>query len=258
MSGAQPIKRGGPVRSFGELVAGVKPPKQIRSGQPVWRNSYYEGQVEDRLWRPIANGTKRGARRRIGAIVKAARTMERRTRRERQVVHPGTRNGLLGEIGLAVLEVLYEIVDYSTGRLEPAIATVAERVGHSYAAVHAALRRLRSAGFLHWIRRSRPTKNQGEAGPQVEQITNAYALTLPKPLEDLVRHLLGKAPVPDDVGWHRTERKREWDEMLAGLSAAQFMTDHWSGDQLAGESLKRIARILDERESSRAVETGGV
>ncbi len=52
-------------RSFGEIAANVKPEKVFRSHQPVWRNSYYEGQIEKRLWRPIADGTKRGARRRI-------------------------------------------------------------------------------------------------------------------------------------------------------------------------------------------------
>lgn len=40
--------------------------------------------------------------------------------------------------------------------------------------------------------------------------------------------------------------------MLAGLSAVDLIKDTWNGDQLAGETLARIARLLDERESSRA------
>src|SRR3546814_3091837 len=89
---------------IGSLVANLKPEKFRRSGQPVWRNSYYEGQIEDRLWRPFAGGNRRGAKRRIGAILKSARELERRTRRERQKVQPGTRNGILGQIGLDDLE----------------------------------------------------------------------------------------------------------------------------------------------------------
>lgn len=27
-----------------------------RSGEPVWRNSYTIGQIEDRVWRPIRDG----------------------------------------------------------------------------------------------------------------------------------------------------------------------------------------------------------
>lgn len=239
-------------RSIGEIVANARPAKAFRSGQPVWRNSYTEGQIESRLWRPIADGTKRGAKRQIGAVLKAARELERRTRRERQRQHPGCRNGVLGQIGLDVLEALYGFVDFATGTLEPAVATIAETVGHSYAAVHAALRRLRSAGFLHWIRRSRPTENKGVAGPQVEQITNAYALLIPKKFEALIQRLLGRSPTPDDVQWATTQRQAEWQAMLDSLSAQELVTETWCGDQLAGETLARIGRLLDERESSRA------
>lgn len=241
-------------RSIGEIVANVKPQKAFRSGQPVWRNSYTEGQIEKRLWRPIADGTKRGAHRRIGAILKSARELERKTRRERQRTHPGCRNGVLGQIGLDVLEVLYlKFVDFKKGTLEPAISTIADTVGHSYAAVHAALRRLRTAGFLHWVRRIRPTERRGEAGPQVEQITNAYALLIPKSIEGLIKHLLGKAPIPDDARWRKEAQAAEWQSMLDSLSAQELQRDTWIGDNLAGETLARIARIVDQqRESSRA------
>ncbi len=240
-------------RSFGEIVAYAKPEKAFRSGQPVWRNSYTKGTIEKRIWRPIANGTKRGAKRQIGAILKTAQALERRTRRERQLVHPGCRNGVLGQIGLDVLDVLYNrFVNFKDGTLEPAIATIAEAVGHSYAATHAALRRLRTAGFLDWVRRSRPTENAGGVGPQVEQISNAYALLIPKAIEPFIRNLLGRAPTPDDARWRREQQKQEWNDMLAGLSAQELLRDTWTGDQLAGETLARIARLLDERESSRA------
>lgn len=240
-------------RSIGEIVANVKPQKAFRSGQPVWRNSYTEGQIEKRLWRPIADGSRRGARRRIGAILKSARELERRTRRERQRTHPGTRNGVLGQVGLDVLEVLYtRFVDFKTGALEPAISTIADAVGHSYGAVHNALRRLRTAGFLHWVRRSRPTDRKGVAGPQVEQITNAYALLIPKAIEGLIKHLLGKAPVPDDARWRKEQQAAEWQGMLDGLSATDLIKETWQGDRLAGETLANIARLIDQqRESSR-------
>ncbi|WDF71333.1 hypothetical protein [Novosphingobium sp. KACC 22771] len=164
----------GAALSARESANGTSP----RSGQPVWRNSYYEGQLEDRIWRPIGigrqRGTRKGASRLAGAVLKAARALDLRTRKERKGKTPGVRNGVLGEIGIAVLETLYGLVDYATGRLEPAINTIAERTGYSYSAVHNALARLRDRGFLKWIRRSRKTENKGEAGPQVVQIPNAY------------------------------------------------------------------------------------
>lgn len=220
--------------------------------QPVWRNSYYEGSFEHRVWRPFADGKLRGAKRRIGAILKSAREIERRTRRERQSQRPGVRNGLLGQIGLDVLEVLYNrFLDYRTGRMDPAIGTIAEAVGHSYAAVHAALIRLKAAGFLQWIRRSRPTDNKGSAGPQVEQVSNAYIPMLPDKVEKMVRHLLRRAPLPEDVRWHGEEQQRQWQTILDSVSATEFVDATVNATGLIGETLKNIARAIDERESLR-------
>ena len=87
-----------------------------RTGQPVWRNSYYEG-IEERIWRPFADGTVRGGKRLAGALVAAARRIERQTRSERKKATPGTKRGVLGQTGIDVLEALLEIVDFATGRL---------------------------------------------------------------------------------------------------------------------------------------------
>lgn len=136
-----------------------------RSGQPVWRNSYTEGTIESKVWRPINDRSKRGGKRWTGALLKAARAFELRTREKRRQTHPGSRNGDLGEVGLEVLRYLYELVDYTTGRLEPANATIAAEIGLSYSAVHDGLRRLRRAGFLDWMRRSRPVEHPEPAVP---------------------------------------------------------------------------------------------
>lgn len=256
---------------IGDILGGrfTAPPKEekiFRSGQPVWRNSYYEGQLEDRIWRPVGvgkdRGKKRNAKRYLAVALQMAKRVELRTRRELQGAKKGVRNGAIGAIGIAVLEALYELVDYATGRLEPAIGTIAEMVGHSYSAVHEAMVRLRRQGFLQWIRRSRPTENKGEAGPQVEQIPNAYILTLPDELETIARRLIDDTPVPDDEAWRRQQGKLDWKAMLDQLSATDLIAQHWHGDRLAGETFARIAAVLDarekqERESGKARETGG-
>lgn len=251
--------RGG-ARSFGEIVAGMPAPRSRRTGQPVWRNSYYKGTIEDRIWRPFAGGSVRGAKRRIGALLKSAREVERQTRRARQAQQPGVRNGVLGHIGLDVLEVLYtRFLDFRTGRLDPAIDTIAAAVGHSYAAVHAALRRLRKAGFLHWVRRSEPIEDAAGGGPQVRQISNAYALLVPKALERAVARLLAPAPLPDDASWHHSQHEKDWAQQLASMTSREFLDATWTGDELAGETLARIAALLDQRrESSSNVETRGI
>lgn len=232
-----------------------------RSGEKVWRNSYYEGTIEHQVWKPIHDGSPRGAKRWIGALLKAARDFEYRTRLERREKEPGARNGALGDVGLEVLAFLYETVDFATGRLEPAITTIAAAIGRSYSAAHDALCRLRVEGFLHWMRRSKPIENPVPGGPQVEQIPNAYALMIPTSIKDWMRTLFKKTPAPECDQDRRKREKAAYETMLSGLTAQERHIATWNGDRLAGEALSRIAAALDARdfqkgESGRARETG--
>lgn len=258
--------------SFTTAIAGAKTSRQTRalhsrgdsprSGQPVWRNSYYVGQIEDRIWKPINGGSRRGGKRWTAAILKAAKKLELRTRAERQEIEPGARNGDLGAIGIIVLEYLYETVDYATGRLEPAIRTIASAIGHSYNAVHKALKRLRDRGFIQWMRRSEPIEDPEPGGPQVKQASNAYALLCPPTLRDWLARLLGKPPAPECDADRRKRERAEFETMLDGLTAEERLAATWTGDSLLGETLRRIAAAVDardrqERESSTNDETGG-
>jgi hypothetical protein len=234
-----------------------------RSGQPVWRNSYYVGQIEDRIWKPINGGTRRGGKRWTAAILKAAKKLELKSRAERRQVEPGARNGDLGEVGIEVLEYLYATVDYATGRLEPALRTIADAIGRAYSAVHEAMKRLRDKGFIQWMRRSEPIDDPEPGGPQVKQASNAYALLCPAPMRDWLGRLLGKAPVPECEADRRQRELAEFNGMLAGLSAQELLATTWTGDSLLGETLRNIAAAVDrrerqERESSRSDETGGL
>jgi len=235
-----------------------------RSGEKVWRNSYTEGTVEDRVWKPIHDGTTRGGKRWAGALLKAARDLEYRTRRARREKEPGARNGALGEIGLEVFGFMLETVDFATGRLEPAIATIAEAIGRSYSAVHEALCRLRTQGFLHWMPRSRPIVDPQPDGPQVEQISNAYALLVPTEMKSWLALLLRKwkARTPDCEDDRRKHEREAYEAMLGTLSTEELHRTTWNGDRLLGETLRSLAASLDkrdvlDRESGRHGETGG-
>jgi hypothetical protein len=59
------------------------------------------------------------------------------------------------------------------GRLDPCVAHLAALARVSAGTVHDALRRLREAGFVTWVRRL------VRAGWRTEQTSNAYALRLP-------------------------------------------------------------------------------
>lgn len=240
-------------------------PRQARerrggNGTPIWRNSYEEGQLEDRIWRPVARGKLRAAKRLLGARLKAVRMMERKTRLARRLVERGAKNGAVGPVAIDVLEYLYAMVDFATGRLEPAIQTIADNIGRSYGAVHNALKALRRHGFLHWIRRSRSVGTKGEAGPQAHQIPNAYVLLFPARLQPLVDHIMGSnRPLPVDEEWRAQQEASGYADMLARLSTPEFLQAVWQGDDALGETLKRIAELLDqERESTKMRDSGGL
>jgi hypothetical protein len=126
---------------------------------PVWSGSV-AGPVK---FRPL---TKREAVR----LYHRARAFERQTRQ------PGRQDGALGRNGLAVLHAfLFDFMNYRTGRLDPAYATIARVAAVSVRSVARGLQKLRAAGVLHWLRRCSATIKDGRF--TIEQDTNAYSVS---------------------------------------------------------------------------------
>jgi hypothetical protein len=240
--------RTGGASSIGETLArlghgkrGAKPVGTRRTGQPVRRSSYFPRDPRAlALWRPLGNN--RDARRLIAARLQAAEFYDRRHKAK------GMKNGPLGHVGLEVLRELYRIVDYKTGRLEPAIATICERVKRSKQAVVDALKRLRDHGFLDRVRRSEPTENEG-AGPQVRQISNAYGFSLPRCAAAWVKGRLGGAPPPDCKIALRAEREAEVRAMIDALPLAE-QPAVIGVNAAAAEILSRIGAALEAKSAS--------
>jgi len=233
-------------RTIGEVLAGSGAGKARRTFQPVRRDSRHRGEREDRIWRPLGS-TTRQARRFMGAMLQAAEFYDERNKQ------PGKHNGPLGSIGLRVLRELFRFADWKTGRLEPAIATICERVRRSRAAVVAALARLKAHGFLDWIRRTEPTDNVG-AGPQVRQITNAYGFDiarLPKAAAAFVKKAIGWGiPVPDCEEARQAQDRADVEAMLDTVSLedqARFI----AGSDGVGDALAGLARSLGTSASSK-------
>lgn len=75
----------------------------------------------------------------------------------------------------AVLTYMLDRYNHITGELYPTYATVAQETGLSHGFVKAAMARLRAFGLIDWVRRSKTKEGaQGQAGPQLEQTSNAY------------------------------------------------------------------------------------
>ncbi len=232
------ITAGGPVSASRE--ARRYGASRKRTGQPVRRHSRAMGR-EGTFWRGIERQEAR-------KIVLAARRYEL-ARRE-----PGRRSGPLGSVALEVIEYLANLVDYRTGRLDPSIETLMRKLKRSRDAVVRALKALRDHGFLDWLRRYVPTGNEGR-GPQVQQTSNAYRLSLPPAAARLLGRLGLKAPIPDDFDHAREMRAAEIDAHRQSLALDELPLFEVSDPGLA-ESLARLGRsLMKKRESAKQTES---
>lgn len=208
-----------------------------RTGQPVRRNSRHCGERELRAWKANNTFSKSEHNARMRALENVAR--------EEKTANPGRPSTLNANVR-SVYRALLSRRDYKSGRLDLALTTIAKLLGLSKQTVVVALKRLKAAGFLDWMRRSRPVDNPDPFGPQVQQETNAYILLLPKAAADMVRRLCGRAPVPDDARHHEAEQAAQLSAMLETLSAEELARFR-AGDMSAlSDALAALGRRLDQ------------
>lgn len=206
---------------------------------PVRRGSRAVGRFERLFWRPTS-------RRRTRLIVLAARRYEL-SRRQR-----GARNGPLGSIALEILDLMANLIDFRTGRLDPSLTTLMRLLKRSRDAIVRGLHNLRTHGFLDWMRRYATAGSSGK-GPQVVQATNAYRLYLPDRAASPLGSIAKTPPLPDD--WssemeQREERRKTYQATLVRTDLPFLLID----DTGLAESLARLARNMEKRESARRTE----
>ena len=222
---------------IGAVLAGA-PAERERT--PVRRQSRAAGRCEGVFWR-------RTNRQEVRQIVLAARRYELACR------EPGSRNGPLGGVAIEVLELFANLVDFRTGRLEPAIETLMRMLRRSRDAIVRALKALRSHGFLDWLRRYVPTGNEGR-GPQVKQTSNAYRLSLPARAKQFLGRFGAPPPPPDDHVHAEAERQAATEAHRASLPLDELALFD-VGDNPLGQALARLARSMKQRESARQTES---
>jgi len=207
--------------------------KVRRERAQVRRHSRLAGR-EGTFWR----GTKRKD---VRQIVFAARRFELKSRQF------GKRSGALGTVAIEILDYLANLVDYRTGRLDPSLDTLMERLKRSRDAIVRALKALRTHGFLDWLRRYVPTGNEGR-GVQVRQTSNAYRLMMPKKAKRLMGRYGRSAPTPDDFPHAQEQQAAIIEEYRDSLSMAELPLFDIEDKGLA-EALSRLGSLMEKRES---------
>ena len=207
-------------RGSGQGALGlVFPPPAERCPTPVRRRSHFKGRSEGQIWRPTT-------RKDVQAILKAAEIYN-----EAGLHKKGERSGPLGSVALDVLRLFVNLIDFRTGRLEPSITTIMDRLGRSRDTIVRALKNLRAHGFIDWLRRYEPTGNDGR-GPQVQQASNACPCRR--------RHgssLAGSArplPRPTTTAPHRKRARLSWRPTgrpcpLMSWRCSRLATTRWAG-----------------------------
>lgn len=218
----------------------ISPPPSAEDRTPVRRHSHTAGRCEGMFWRKTD-------RQEVSRIILAAKRYELTTRQ------PGARNGALGFVALEVLELFGNLIRYKTGRLDPSIDYLMQKLRRSRDAIVTALQALRRHGFLDWLRRYVPTGREGR-GPQVQQTSNAYRLSLPARALRLLGRLGQPAPAPDDHTHAQEARAAELDAHMRTLSLSELPLFVIEDDDLAA-SLARLGKLVQERESAKRTES---
>lgn len=198
-----------------------------RTHQPVRRHSKPRGR-EGLFWRPVE-------RKELDRIILAAERFELSGKLT------GRKNGPLGGVALEVLRLFRNVVDFRTGRLDPSLDYLMAKLRRSRAAIVAALKALREHGFLDWLRRYVPTGAQGRRGPQVQQTSNAYRLSLPKRALAMLGRYFQLAPLPDDYSHRQEQQAAQIETHRAGLTELERTMMDADPDDPIGAALIHMA-----------------
>jgi hypothetical protein len=169
----------------------------------------------------------------------AVRLYHKARRFERQTRQPGRQDGALGRNGLAVLHaLLFDILNYATGRLDPSYAKIAKKACISVRSVARGLASLKAAGVLNWLRRCAESWRDGRFC--LEQETNAYAVLPATQWRGF--YDLPEAPAPQPGTWADHPPRDIMAEAAADCAAgstkaaiaALGAAGAYGGDELAG------------------------
>jgi hypothetical protein len=225
------------MKTVGAILTG----SSSRSRNPVRRMSSKIGHCEAWFW---TSTTRQEVRR----IVLAARRYDLAGR------VPGRRNGPLGHIALELIDLLANLMDKRTGRLEPSLAWLMGKLRRSKDAVTRAMAALREHGFLDWLRRWVPVANAEGPGPRVKQTSNAYRLSMPARALRLLGVQHQPVPVPDDIDHEQAARAAEVTAYKASLPLDELAALEVHDNRL-GHVLGSLGRKVQERESAKQAES---
>jgi hypothetical protein len=145
-------------------------------------------------------------------------------------------NGKISRVGLMVLQaLLFDFLNYKSGRLDPCYSSIAEKAGVSISSVYRSLVRLRDAGIINWVKRCSASYDDGRY--ILAQDSNAYGVAPPSQWKGYRRP--PDPPPPDPGAWGASPPLPPVLSQAAALLAAgdnrqaQAIMESDPGDKLA-------------------------
>ncbi len=150
------------------------------------------------IWPVWSNSAKKPVKFTPMAKRQAVRLYHGARRFERQTRSYGRQDGALGRNGLAVLHsLLFDFLNFATGRLDPSIAAIAKAAAISVSSAKRGLVRLKAAGVVSWLRRCTEVI-AADGRFQLRQETNAYSV---RPATQWRGFVAAIAPAPHPLVW---------------------------------------------------------
>ncbi|MFT8555374.1 MAG: helix-turn-helix domain-containing protein [Zymomonas mobilis] len=222
-------KRRDPLERYGIRL------KPRRTPDPVHRDSYDVGEREKSVWKPVNPNE-------IGAYLEAVEQYSIKTKS-------------ISDKAVRLLKMLFRMVDFKTGRLEPTLDTICEWAGYSRATVVRLLKQLQENNFIRWIRRSIKIKTDG-AGPRRKQTSNAYGFLSPKSWPEIARKVFERvmrrrnAPVSADLAHAQEADKAETEAMIESQP-----NDGWVKEIFAQKRAQQSTSSDEKEEPDELAET---
>lgn len=166
----------------------------------------------------------------------------------RTLRRPGQRSGAPGTLSQGAIrlgKLLAELGARYGGRVWPTATWLAEQLGVARKSVHAWKAQLAEHGFLQWERRYIRTGLLGRPGPQVQQTSNRYHLSLPRKAADLLGHIFRLERTDEAKAAGETEVQRLIREGCRPASASIAPRESPPGSQLPIPSLSRGLRLRE-------------
>ena len=176
---------------------------------------------------------------------------------ERQTRQAGRQDGTLGRNGLAVLHALvFDCLNYATGRLDPSYETIARLACISRRSVARGLQALREAGVLTWVRRCVEGMKNGRF--TLEQESNAYGLVPPAQWRGFAAPPPVPAPEAGTWGDHHCGLRDALTEAVVEVgqgSELAAVVKQLEADPANGLAavLARLGRAIERRDSEAAL-----